>query len=304
MIDDLHWMIAPDECSSDVHLILFTMSLHSAEVVILAGGASRRMGSPKALLHFSPDANVHYTLGKKGHGQSEEHRETFLDHLLSVYREAGVERATVIWSESARRDARVLHAISHPQSISLKTTHVFHDDPSADRLASVMRGLQQTEESSMVFLQDVDRPFATPAVIRALGSANIINGNGYAAPDVFGHAGHPLLLSASAVHSILNSQRNTTEARSSGAPITLRDLLLPLPGTLVTIGSMEEAFFLALNINTPSEYRRFFAPDPELQELPFPVKPHHPAFAPEAPWHLSDPSRHAAESYRSATYAR
>ncbi len=220
------------------------MWLNSTEVVILAGGASRRMrapftgepGSPKALLHFSV-------------------RETFLDHLLAMYRAAGVERATVVWPEPARRDARVIHSIAQPSTISLKTSHVFHKDPCADRLASVVLGLREANPSR-VFLQDVDRPFITSSVIRSLLTCETAINGGYIAPDVFGHAGHPLLLSPEVVQSLLAGA--IVRESPTSEVLTLRDLLLPFAGTLVPVGSMEEAFFLTININTPAEYHRFF----------------------------------------------
>jgi len=217
------------------------MSYCSTEVVILAGGASIRMGSPKALLQYDTE-------------------ETFLDHLLCVYRSAGVERATVVWSESSHRDERVLQAIAHPKVVSLKTRHIFHEDHSADRLASIRFGLRNTYNSSYTFLQDVDRPFVTPSVIRFLLGSIGKNGYDYSAPDVFGHAGHPLMIGPYLVETLIQP-----DPKSSAT--TLRDLLRPLRGMLVPVGSMEEAFFLSLNINTPAEYRLYF-PIQLQQQLP------------------------------------
>lgn len=234
------------------------MSQRSAEVLILAGGASMRMGSPKALLHFSAQASPTMPSPTM---PSPTMPETFLDHLLAVYRAAGVERATVVWAESARRDAQVLHAIAHPRTISLKTRHVFHEDPSADRLASVLFGLRRADGSSKVFLQDVDRPFVTTDAIRSLLMCANATDGGYAAPDVFGHAGHPLLLSPEVTHALLDEHKPaqlSSDEHSMTPVMTLRDLLRPFPGTLVPVGSMEEAFFLAININTPAEYRQYF----------------------------------------------
>ncbi|HET6401674.1 MAG TPA: nucleotidyltransferase family protein [Candidatus Kapabacteria bacterium] len=204
------------------------MLLRSAEVLILAGGVSRRMGSPKALLHFSS-------------------HETFLDRILAVYRAAGIERVTVVWAKMARYDPRILHYLSHPRYVSLKTRHEFHDDPEADRLASVFRGLRHADGASGIFLQDVDRPFVTKSVISAMLACH--EKEGYSAPEIFGRAGHPLLLSPHLV-----TQLQCVPPIDS----TLREILQPYPCTLVPIESMEGAALLDVNVNTPAEYRRYF----------------------------------------------
>ncbi len=213
------------------------MLLPNAEVVILAGGAARRMGSPKALLGYSS-------------------RENFLDHILTVYRTAGIERATIVWAHSARRDPLILHAISHPKCISLKIAHEFHDAPDANRLASVIRGLRHADGTSRVFLQDIDRPFITTSVLTAMLACK--EDEGYVAPEVLGRAGHPLLLSP---HLIIRLQM---------LPLghgTLRDALQPYPRTLVPVSSMKEGALLEININTPAEYRIYFPSALEKQEL-------------------------------------
>ncbi len=217
------------------------MLLHNAKVVILAGGAARRMGSPKALLRYSS-------------------RENFLDRILAVYRAAGVDRATIVWAHSARRDPRVLHAISHPKCVSVKIAHEFHDDPDADRLASVLRGLRHADGASRIFLQDVDRPFITTSVITSMLACK--EDEGYAAPRMIGHApevlgraGHPLLLSSHLV-----TQLQGLSSMNS----TLRDVLQPYPCTLVPVASRMDAALpasptmLEININTPAEYRLYF----------------------------------------------
>ena len=218
------------------------MMLQSTEVVILAGGASQRMGSPKALLHFSK-------------------HETFLDHILAVYRAAGIERSTVVWAESARRDTRVLHSIANPRTISLKTRHVFHEDFLADRLASVLLGLRITDSDRCVFLQDVDRPFITWAAIQALLASQVTDG--YAAPRVSGStsaseiAGHPLLLTPPLIRELLDKNLADPCIQNERSS-TLRDLLRDYPCTLVSVGSEEVASELEININTPADYRRYF----------------------------------------------
>jgi CTP:molybdopterin cytidylyltransferase MocA len=200
------------------------------EVVILAGGASARMGESKALLHFC----VH---------------ETFLDHILQVYRAAGVERAVVVWPKLARHDLRVQRYLVQDSKSHRQTIHEFHEDMNADRLTSVIRGLRRISGSSSVFLQDVDRPFITVRAIQSLLEKK--GSGGYTAPDTHGHAGHPLLLSPQLVFDL-------RELDTTATSLTLREVLLPYPFKLVQIGSAKETTLLEININTPAEYRRHF----------------------------------------------
>ncbi len=203
------------------------------------------MGSPKALLPF--------TLEQRSAATSPW---TFLDQILAVYRNAGIQRATVVWPHAARRDERILAFLAHPKFISVKIQHIFHDDPLAGRLESVLRGLTHSDKTASTFIQDTDRPFITGSVLVALIAS--AEEEGYTAPDVTGHAGHPILLSPH-LASQMNKLRETKN-------LTLRDVLEPHPASLVGVSAIERAL-LEININTPEDYEAYFPSSTKVKEL-------------------------------------
>ena len=189
-----------------------------ATAIILAAGASRRMGFPKALLPFS---------GSR----------TFLDHLVDVYSSIGCDVVLVLSPAVSRLARGLARAPATPPPASLRLA--INRDPDGDRLSSIRIGLETPAAGSAVFLQDVDRPFVTPPVLRAL--LERLGPHGYAAPDLGGRGGHPLLV-APAVAAALRSDRRSR---------TLREALAGFERTLVDVGESR----CELNINTPELYR-------------------------------------------------
>lgn len=182
-----------------------------AEAVILSAGASRRMGEPKALLRLRPGV-------------------TFLKHLIGVYAPFTRRVCVVVAGEGAiAEEARRLGA-----------DVVVVPDGLNDRFDSVASGLASVGDGSFAFLQDVDRPLVTsPILISLLRDHNL---SGFAAPDIEGRAGHPLLLAPSLVR--------TLAARPAAA--TLRDALRDVPCTLVRV----DAHDCDIDVDTPDDYRR------------------------------------------------
>src|SRR5690348_16143332 len=90
-------------------------------VIVLAGGHSERMGTPKSLLPFSEF-------------------ETFLGHILGVYSSICCGMAVVVLPRALRDQLTVRTA--NNILATMKITYVVHDDPDANRMESVMRGLQ------------------------------------------------------------------------------------------------------------------------------------------------------------------
>jgi CTP:molybdopterin cytidylyltransferase MocA len=172
------------------------------------------MGSPKALLPFRGGR-------------------TFLDQLVEVYSEIGCDVVLVL-SPSV---SRLALGSGRPRSGSLWLA--INREPDGDRLSSIRLGLALVPVGSAVFLQDVDRPFVTPQVLRAL--LERLDPNGYAAPDLGGRGGHPVLVAPSVADALRSDRRSRT----------LRDGLAGFERTLVDVGEQR----CDLNINTPELYR-------------------------------------------------
>lgn len=162
-------------------------------VLVLAAGASTRMGRPKALLPFA-------------------NSETFLEHLLHLYARIDSYPIVVL---SHHDGAEILDRIS---ASSRSLTIVFNDDPQQGRYSSVICGLPYAPPDRYVFVQDVDRPFVSQATLHALYTHR--HSCGVTAPHI---GGHPPLLSPHVVRELL---RNPT------AP-TLREALSAFDRTLV-----------------------------------------------------------------------
>lgn len=135
--------------------------------IILSGGQSRRMGSPKALLPY------------RGR--------TFLEHLLEVTRHPriGVQRVVV----GASRD-EILARITLPPGIV-----VMNDDWPKGQLSSIRAAIQNLRgmETEAILVALVDHPLITPAVIAALIEAFDRSPRSIVLPKWQGRRGHPVL---------------------------------------------------------------------------------------------------------------
>jgi CTP:molybdopterin cytidylyltransferase MocA len=112
--------------------------------IVLAGGESSRMGSPKALL-------------AAGGGVS------FLGRIVRVLGEAGV--APVVVVTGAHHDA----IAAHVRDEQLPVTLVRNPDPRRGQLSSLLCGLETLgPEAQAVIVAPVDAPFAAPATVERL----------------------------------------------------------------------------------------------------------------------------------------
>jgi molybdenum cofactor cytidylyltransferase len=127
--------------------------------VILAGGASRRMGSPKALLPY------------RG--------ETFIDRLIGVF--APCDEVVVVLGH----DADTICA-----GIERRTTLVVNPDPERGQLSSLQCGLSAVASADAIFFTPVDYPAIDPSTIRAM----LLLAGTFAMPRHNGRRGHPVLI--------------------------------------------------------------------------------------------------------------
>lgn len=178
------------------------------------------MGSPKAFLPYAAE-------------------ETFLDRVLAVYAAAGCDAVVVLRDRAGAFPVISRRRAARPRAVLV----AYNRDPESDRIGSIRRGLAIAPRRAPIFVQDVDRPFVGLEVLDALLSS--LPNDGYAAPDIDGHGGHPLLLSAAAAERL----------RADRSSSTLRDALEGFARVLVPI--VDRA--CDLNINTPDDYRLHFA---------------------------------------------
>lgn len=140
------------------------------EAMVLAAGASRRLGAPKALLRFD---------GR-----------TALELIGDVIRAAGVERGVVVVGEHAGE----LAAAVDPAPLVWRR----NPDPDAGRTGSVQIGLDAVAAGADVLLWPADRPLASADTVGALvaASGDATADAGIVVPEHGGARGHPVLLRA------------------------------------------------------------------------------------------------------------
>lgn len=137
--------------------------------IILAAGASRRMGSPKALLRLGT--------------------ETFLDRLIRVYGET-CESVTVVLGHDA-------DTIRSGLAYAAGASFVVNPDPERGQLSSLQCGLAAVPEGSdAVAFSPVDYAAVQPGTIRAIAGALADSRAVLAVPRCEGRHGHPVLFRA------------------------------------------------------------------------------------------------------------
>lgn len=183
-------------------------SSSTTAVIILAAGASNRMGRPKPLLPFSDS-------------------ETFLEHLLGLY--AAIESYPIIVLAPGCQE--VLDRLS---ASGRSFTIAFNDQPERGRYSSVICGLSYAPPDRYVFVQDVDRPFVGQATLHALYAHR--HSCGVTSPHI---GGHPPLLSPHVVRELL---RNPTAATLRDALAPFDRTLVPSiePGGELNINTPED----------------------------------------------------------------
>ncbi|HEX6851126.1 MAG TPA: nucleotidyltransferase family protein [Candidatus Polarisedimenticolaceae bacterium] len=137
--------------------------------IVLAAGASSRMGRPKALLPVEGT--------------------TFLGHVLATLRAAGVSTVRVVLGQ---------HADEIRQHAALRTdVVVINPTPEAGMLSSVRHGVRALpEEVDAFLLWPVDHPTVMPDTVRKLVAAFREGGAPIVVPVHAGRRGHPVLFAA------------------------------------------------------------------------------------------------------------
>ena len=191
--------------------------------IVLAAGASTRMGRPKALL---PAAGG-----------------TFVRTILAVLRDGGVADAVVVIRPGHEALAAEVAAAGHGRAVI---------NPRADegQLSSLLAGLDAIDderlEAALVTLVDV--PFVTAATIRLL----VARAAASSAPIVRavhgGRHGHPVIFKRS-VFAALRAADPSVGAKEVVRSAGIEDVEVDDPGVL-------------MDIDTPADYARLFGRTP------------------------------------------
>jgi len=143
--------------------------------VILAGGASSRMGSPKALL-------------------ADDRGQPFVVRLVHAMAEAGLPDLVVV---SGYEHESIVTALSAPSVPAV--TVVRNQDPSRGQLSSLWTAMDEVcgPETEAMVVMLVDVPLVAPATIRTIVDAWRISRAPIVRPAVGPRRGHPVVFDRS-----------------------------------------------------------------------------------------------------------
>ena len=187
--------------------------------VILSGGASRRMGSPKALLSYQ---------GRP-----------FLEHLLDVSRHAKIGVRRVVLGADAEPISKEIQLA--PEEI------VINDDWEKGQLSSIhaaLRSLPAQTDGIILFL--IDHPLISAALVDELITSFYDSRKPIVLPVCDGRRGHPVIFSSGLYAELLNAPAET------GA----RSVVWAHAGEIQAVRTNEEGCIL--NLNDPDTLQRTF----------------------------------------------
>ena len=185
--------------------------------VILSGGASERMGSPKALVPFQ---------GK-----------TFLEHFLEITKHPSIGVRRVVLGAHAEPIAKEVHLAAEEI--------VINEDWAAGQLSSVqaaLRSLPAGTEGLLLCL--IDHPLVTANLVSELLEKFQASHAPIVVPVYEGRRGHPVIFSAAVYKELLNAPAD------KGA----RAVVWAHRGQVAEVPTHEEG--CVLNLNDPETLQR------------------------------------------------
>lgn len=184
--------------------------------LILAAGASARMGSPKALLPLGD--------------------ETVIQHIITIYRSAGVRDIRVVTGYHQEEIQPILR--------SLQVREIYNPRYQNGMYSSVQSGISSYDQDiSGFFIHPVDVPLIEPMTVRLMSSYPKQTGDTIICPMYQNRRGHPLIVGSSYRTAILD---NTY-------PTGLRGFLYEYSYAIIHV--MVDDPGVLLNMNTPADYQ-------------------------------------------------
>ena len=185
--------------------------------VILSGGSSERMGSPKALVPFQ---------GK-----------TFLEHLLEITKHPRIGVRRVVLGAHAEPIAKEVHLAADEI--------VINEDWEAGQLSSIQAALRSLPEGTEgMLLCLIDHPLVTENLVAELIEKFQASHAPIVLPVYEGRRGHPVIFSAAVYDELLNAPTD------KGA----RAVVWAHRGKVVELPTHEEG--CVLNLNDPETLQR------------------------------------------------
>jgi molybdenum cofactor cytidylyltransferase len=190
--------------------------------IILAAGASSRMGRPKALLPLAADGM------------------TFLERLVRTLRAAGVDDVIVV----VGYDADLVRGLIESAGLAVRTTE--NQDPSRGQLSSLIAALEVADRPGVqaVLVAPVDQPLVAVETIRRLLDVHQRTRAPIVRPAHEGRHGHPVIFDRS-----LFDEFRRADPSAGAREVIQRHR----PGVIDVTVDDEGAF---LDIDTPEEYER------------------------------------------------
>jgi CTP:molybdopterin cytidylyltransferase MocA len=195
--------------------------------IILAAGDSSRMGRPKALLSM---------------GSS---RESFLDRIVAVLREGGVEDVVVVLG----RDADAIRAAAAGESPPVR--FVDNTRYAEGQLSSLLAGLRAVDRPGVraALVTLVDLPLLTSDTVRSILTAyRHAGGAAIVRPTKEGRHGHPVIFDRTLFQELQRADP------ASGA----RSVIHAHHADILDVEVTDEGAFI--DIDTPADYQRLVLP--------------------------------------------
>lgn len=144
--------------------------------IVLSGGASSRMGQPKALLRLGS--------------------ETFVERLVGLFSQH-CERVSIV---TGAHHQEIAAALPH-----LSGALVFNAEHEAGMFSSLRRGLEAAGGAECVLFSPVDFAAVTAASVASLFDHPDVS---VVKPRWSGHSGHPVLIDRKAIEALLRAPRD------------------------------------------------------------------------------------------------
>lgn len=187
----------------------------NCKALILAGGKSERMSSPKPFLNYD---------GR-----------TFLEKIVDEFNVCGIEETIVVLNHELLEQADEKYFAQ----VSEKCTIIKNTNPEWGRYHSLKLGIEKIIGADFCFIHNVDNPFISATLIKKIYSHR--NKNGYTLPVYKDRGGHPVLISEKIINEIHESILSS---------ITLKDVLINYNRKELKVKDDS----ILTNINTPDEY--------------------------------------------------